>query len=141
MNSLELYHGSILAGIETLEPRVAHNGAFPDRVEKPAVYASSDIDYAIFMAVVGKRYWGGWDKRKFGDKGFYVFEKFLEALDPSGGEEPTGSVYFLNSENFKLKSGIEWTSESPVRVLGSVAVGLQDLPHFAVCTDRRSSHK
>ena len=140
MNSPELYHGTPLSGIKTLTPRQAMNAAYPDRVEEAAVYASDDIDYSIFMAIIGKRQWGGWNKKQFGGKGFYIYEEFEEYLNLSQYEEPTGTVYFLGSDSFEQKAGHEWHSRSPVRVLGSLAVGVQDLPQIAINPARHPYH-
>ena len=141
MTSLELYHGSTNNTITVLEPRIARNGVSPDEVEAPAVYASNDIDYAIFMAVIGNRRWGGWSPRKFGNKGFYIYEEFVDDHCSPYYEEPTGTVYFLDTETFRKKNRVEWCSESPVKVLGSIAVGIQDLPLCAISQERHPSHK
>lgn len=140
MKTPELYHGSVTSGIEILEPRQARNGAFPDRAEQPFVYASSDIDQAVFMAIIGNRKWGGWDSEKYGGKGFYIYEEFVDCLSSLKYIEPTGVVYTLNTDTFEFNSGSEWRSELPVKVLGSIAVGVQDLPEFTVNPERHPSH-
>lgn len=140
MSNLELYHGSLTGGLEVLEPRQARNGAFPDALEDPAVYASADINVAIFMALIGKRSWGGWDAEKYGGKGFYVYEEFAECLSPDKYEEPTGIVYQVSPESFNRTSVKEWRSVTPVRVLGSFTVGLLDLPPISITPELHPSH-
>jgi len=140
MKSLNFYHGSTTSGIEILEPHRPRNGAFQDRTEISAVYATTDIDYAIFMAVIGSRKWGGCNSEKFGDKGFYLYEEFSDYLDPTKYEEPIGTVYDLNPDSFELSRYNEWHSKSPVKVLGSFAVGLRDLPKIAVIPELHPSH-
>ena len=140
MSNLELFHGSPISGIEVLEPRVAHNAVLQGVYDIPAVYASDDIEFATFMAVIGKRSWGGWDAKTYGGKGFYLYEEFLEYLDTSMYLEPVGTVYQLETESFELNTRGEWVSRSPVKVMGSIAVGVSDLPNFAVSDERHPSY-
>lgn len=140
MSEIELYHGSPLADIKILEPHKAGNGFFPDRLEVPAVHATSDIDYAIFMAVIGNRKWGGWNSQEFDGKGFFIYEEFVKCLDLTKYHEPTGSVYFLDNEGFELNLGHEWCSRSSVKILGSLAVGIKDLPFMSANPQKHPSH-
>lgn len=140
MSNVELYHGSPHSDIEILEPRRAGNGAVLKQIETPAVYASSDIDYAIFMAVIGNRKWGGWNHEEFGWKGFYIYKEFADYLDLSKYHEPTGTVYFVDATTFELNKGHEWLSTSLAKVLGSLAVGLSDLPTVAINNRKHPSH-
>ena len=140
MTSLELYHGSPTGNIETLRLPEAKSRADSDGIEIPKIYASSDIDYAIFMAVIGGRRWGGWDGRQYGGKGFYIYEEFAESLGNSYYQGPTGTVYLLDSGSFVSNRGHEWTSEASVRVLGSIAVDIQDLPPFTISPEMHPYH-
>ena len=140
MKNLELFHGSPISGIEVLEPRVARNGFLQGVDEIPAVHASDDIEIATFMAIIGKRSWGGWDAETYGDKGFFLYKEFQEYLDASMYPEPRGFVYQLDPEKFELNSHAEWVSRSPVKVMGSIAVGVRDLPLFTVSDERHPSY-
>lgn len=120
-----LYHGTWVDGINTLEPRQAYNGDSPDG--DPAVFATNDIDYAIFMALIGTNSWGGWDSKKYSGRGFYLYEEFLEYL--TRRRQPIdGHVYFLDADDFTESRGQIFRTSRPVRALGSVAVGIHDLP-------------
>ena len=139
MKTPELYHGTSVNDIEILEPRLPRNRRSSGD-EVPVVCASDDIDYAIFMAIIGDRAWGGWSKKEFGDKGFYVYDDYAATLSLSEYEQPDGLVYFLDNSTFETENSIEWRSKEPVKVLGSIAVGVMDLPHFAICTEDSRYH-
>lgn len=141
MSANELFHGSKISGIDTLEPRVARNGSFPDRISSPAVYASPDVEIAIFMAIIGSRRWGGWDHRKYPGQGFYVYEEFCDYLTEYSDHNVSGTVYVLDRNTFKLSPYGEWTSESPVTTLGAIAVGVTDLPPLTIIDEPHPYYK
>jgi hypothetical protein len=135
----ELYHGTQAKDIEFLEPRVPRS-FYSTGDEEPVVCASPDIEYAIFMAVIGSRRWGGWSANDFGNKGFYVYDDFADILVSNEYQEPDGLVYFLDNSTFEHRSSYEWRSKEPVKALGSIAVGARDLPQFAICKEGHSFH-
>lgn len=120
-----LYHGTWVEGINILEPRQAKNGDALDG--NPAVFASNDIDYAIFMALIGTNRWGGWSSKKYPGRGFYLHEEFLDDLAPDYGDID-GYVYFLDANDFSESKHQTFRSEHPVKTLGSIAVSAFDLP-------------
>ena len=129
-----LYHGSWVEGLRVLEPRQAKNG--PELDGEPAVFATNDIDYAVFMALIGTNSWGGWNGNKYPGRRFFVYEEFLEYLTE---REPVVSahVYFLSPADFEESKSQIYRSPRPVKVLGSLAVAIKDLPSdITVITER-----
>lgn len=119
-----LYHGTHIPDIAELEPRQAMKAYGPDG--KPAVFATENIDYAIFMAVVGSRQMGGWNKTILGGRGFYIQEDSLNSLIDDQAE---GYIYFLPRCSFVAKYRGEYRSHKPVKPLDSVSVDAGDLPN------------
>lgn len=118
-----LYHGSRTGEICTLEPRQAKNHGRPDG--EPAVFATPRIDYAIFMALIGSRSWGGWNKKYPGD-GFYIYEEFVDYLT-SDEYDIEGHVYFVPRSEFSMVDG-QHRSFGEVSTLDSIIVSALDLP-------------
>jgi hypothetical protein len=119
-----LYHGSPNGTIDILEPRQAYNG--PELDGPPAVWASDDMDYAIFMALIGGNWWGGWDGYTYPGKGFYVYEEYAESLTLP---VLRGYVYFLPSAEFSQESPHSFhRATTSIKPLGVFAVSVSDLP-------------
>ena len=118
-----LFHGSIFRSLVELRPNQAFSHNKPDGT--PAVFASSSIDPAIFMAVLGKRGKAGWDNYLYGDPfGFYVAESSYELAQ---AEHWQGSVYVVNSSDFDEKGLMMSRSTQIVPVVCEVNVCFEDL--------------
>ena len=120
-----LFHWSPIPDLSELIPKQARSGANLDG--EPAVFATHDLDYATFMALIGSNRWGGWDGGRYPGKGFYIYEEFLEYLT-TDYYDIDGVVYFLDKACFEKLRGSEYISTSPVVPLGSIAVSYADLP-------------
>lgn len=118
-----LYHGSNNGDIEKFEPRQAVSFGKPDG--PPAVHASGELDPAIFMAVLGSRYVGGWGLKNGTKFGFFVIDSHLKE---ARRENWAGFVYLLPKETFKNRRGWEWISTKAVAPIKRYEVGIKDLP-------------
>ncbi len=91
------------------------------------IAASEAIEPAIFMAVLGSRYVGGWGKGTIlkGQFGFYIITKDYEKAKLDGW---LGYVYVLPREHFEHLASCEWRAFKPVVPIKMIEVGLYDLP-------------
>lgn len=117
-----LFHGSSTADILVLEPRQAYSHQKPDGI--PAVAASEHLEPAIFMAVLGSHYVGGWDGRD-GEFGFYISK---QAMEQAQREQWYGFVYALDKKHFHQHIDWEWRALVPIKPLYICKVGMADLP-------------
>jgi hypothetical protein len=130
-----VFHGSSEEA-ETLEPRQAHNFVGGEHVMdgSPAVFASSNVDYAVLMALVNK---------KNCPKGFYshvskfgkskedallklsMSRKTLEQLT----EESTGYIYVFDRKGFSPRdiTEIEFVSNVSVKPREIIKIKKSDL--------------
>lgn len=118
-----VFHGSANDKIIELEPRQAFSYGKPDG--KPAVFAAGYADPAIFMAVLGSRKAGGWDRD--GNKFKFYIER--EPWEQAKKENWAGHVYVLNRESFKRYRSWDWRSETAVTPVEVVEVSFTDLPY------------
>lgn len=132
-----VFHGSENSNIDLFEPRQAYNYKTgtkePDG--EPAVFASSEADYAIVMSLINKKNCPNGFHSSLGtslnEKGeeylcIRISKKAIEQLD----ENSIGYVYFFDKNNF-VQSGkrkVEYKSMSEVPSIDVVAVTKADLP-------------
>jgi hypothetical protein len=127
-----LFHGSIITGLERLEPRQATNFERPDG--NPAIFATDIIECAIFKPLVSiaqKNVKGstksGWEE---GAKPIFYMSSNVNAYLISN-PKAKASVYILDKSDFKSeKRGL--VSTKPIEVLGEVIVGTGDLPAYEI---------
>ena len=122
-----LFHGSSDGDILELEPRQPWSHRKKDG--HPCVAASDIIEPPIFMAVLGSKKLGGWEKDPNDDKQvrYYVTKNDMEKAKK---EEWHGYVYILkkDSAKFRQHKGFEWRSSDHVKPIKRIRVGLGDLP-------------
>lgn len=134
------YHGSIVEGIRTLNPARARNGDSQD--ERASVYADTDIDYAVFMALIGGRGLGGWRRQPNDNKmSFYVYEDAAEMVASRSADQLTGAVYVVARHNFTENRGGTLRSFKPVPVLGEIAVRGSDMTCIPYVVVSRSTRR
>ena len=122
-----VFHGTGLL-LESLEPRQAYTviDGKQEADGEPAVFASSLVDYAIFMALINDvncplsasssvSYENG--KLKFG-----ASQETLDQLNATS----RGYVYVFNRGDFLLRGGIEWMSHYHVKPVFVIEVGKTD---------------
>lgn len=138
-----VFHGTG-SDLEILEPQQAYN--FVDGVQieddKPAVFATSAADYAIFMAIINvtncpEGYHssvGTSEKSRHPDKLFFRAKSgTLERLN----DNASGWVYVFERKFFTLRDqgGVEYVSYSAVKPIERVKVAKKDLPEGIVNFD------
>lgn len=129
-----VFHGSSAGDIAQLEPRQACSNGIPDGA--PAVFASSDITPAIFMAIIGSRKAGGWDTDGTTHSYFVQEDVWEQACQ----EEWSGYVYALGRSSFKKIKGLDWCSEIAVQPQEVVKVTSEDLPdNIKILTEDKAS--
>ncbi len=130
-----IFHGSGNR-LEYLEPRQAYN--YIDKVGhedgEPAVFASSLVDYAIFMAIINKR---NCPLGYHSSAGFTQDTHTLSLRSDKKGweqlkEDAVGYVYVFNHKNFSERDppGIEYVSYAKVIPAQIIEVKKLDLPDY-----------
>lgn len=93
-----VFHGSG-SHIEIFEPRQAHNHIngvdVPDG--EPAIFASSKLNYAIFMAIINKKNCPNGYRSSSNGREFKATKETLEQLTSNA----SGYVYVFNASDFK----------------------------------------
>ncbi|MFI5240781.1 MAG: hypothetical protein ACHQUB_03695 [Candidatus Saccharimonadia bacterium] len=124
-----LFHGSPEGNIELFTPRQASSFGKPDGL--PAVHASSEIEPAIFMAILGGRHVeAGWDD-EFSGFGFYATDR---ALQEARQKNWMGYVYILPSASFVERRHLEWASSTQITAIDKIKVTINDLSPVKIMT-------
>jgi hypothetical protein len=130
-SGMYVFHGTHKE-LKQFIPQQAHNfgGKIQTKDGKPAVFASSFAEYAIFMAIITEEncphgYWSG---AGLGESllTFKATEKTLEQLN----ESSSGWVYVFNKNDFTERDpeGFEYVSHTEVIPVTQIHVSKQDLP-------------
>jgi|688.fasta_scaffold376507_2 hypothetical protein len=126
LNELELadkfvFHGSGYR-VSVLEPRQAQTIVDGQIVDDgpPAIYASSLLDYAIFMSLLNKENCpdGARSSCSYED-GRLIFGASQATLDQLN-ENSVGHVHVLHRSDFSQRGGCEWfatTEQKPVEII------------------------
>ena len=122
-----VFHGSGFL-IEEFEPRQAYNYIegqnVPDR--KPAIFASSFANYAIFMALINEvNCPKGYNSGSRFHEGKLVFRATKETLEQLKAEVK-GYVYVFNSSDFLKQNESEWVSYKKVKPILVISVTRSD---------------
>ncbi len=131
-----VFHGSDSA-IEEFEPRQAHNHIKGEKIPDgdPAVFASSKVDYAIFMAIVNKsncpeEYHSAVSANSSDGENFNIRFKATEKTISQLNNDSSGWVYVFDKDSFNLRKpgSLEYISRERVIPVDKVQVKKRDLP-------------
>lgn len=128
-----VFHGSDV-GITEFEPRQAHNHVGGQHVPDgdPAIFASSVVDYAIFMAIINKtncpKGYRASSRTTAGVTTFKTDKKTLDQLKDTS----SGWVYVFDKNKFSKRKdgGVEYSSSVKLTPIESVRVLKEDLPNI-----------
>ena len=132
LNKLEkedryLFHGSGLQ-IGNFKPQQAYTIVNEKRIPdgKPAVFASSFIDYAIFMALINKENCPkGFRSGVSYNKGIIIFRATKKTLEQLTSEK-SGYVYVFDKKDFIQRNRTEWVSYKEVKPVSVIIISLSD---------------
>lgn len=130
-----VFHGSD-ADVSEFDPRQAHNNIEGRQIPDgdPAVFASSIVDYAIFMAIVNKTNCpDGYRAQASTHAGSITFRAEEKALNQLK-DTSSGFVYVFDKNNFKRREvgSFEYVSSSQVKPLERIRVTKDDLPKVEI---------
>lgn len=131
-----LFHGSSVADLDELEPRVTPSKAEGQAGEAwvqntPVVSATENVDVAIFAATVWKRGVGtsGWYSNGSGRDAKFIFTATKGVIEVAVRPETVGYVYVLPKCGFSATVEIpaEFQSEQAAKPVAVVSVRATDL--------------
>lgn len=128
-----LFHGS-MGALKILEPRQAHNYLNGEQVPdgRPAVFASSNLEYAIFMAIINERNCprGFRASSGYSDEGVKLFatKETLSQLS----DDASGFIHVFDRFLFSPRDDnrIEFVSYQAVHPLQVIQVFKRDLSPY-----------
>ncbi len=127
-----VFHGSE-SSIEVFEPRQAHNYIdgknHPDG--EPAIFASSIVEYAIFMAIINELNCPkGYHSSAGTSSGIMKYKATPDTLSQLA-EIASGWVYVFDKNLFRQREedGVEYVSYSNVTPIEKIQVFREDLPN------------
>lgn len=129
-----LFHGSGKQ-IKTLEPRQSyHYPGTGTKIAEPhlAVFASSNPDIAIFMAIFSEKNFThlrtGFGSDENGVATFRVNQETIQALP----DNASGYVHVLSKDHFQHTEADEWISFIPTETIEIIEVTKEDLPKIKI---------
>lgn len=139
-----VFHGSS-AEIETFELRQAHSYIDGKNVPdgEPAIFASSAVDYAIFMAIINEKncprgHYASAGLSRKGDGSYYIRFRATQKTFAQLNEDASGWVYVFDKKFFTQRAirKIEYMTTTPVVPIEKVRVTKGDLPeNIEIFTD------
>jgi hypothetical protein len=122
-----VFHGSG-EEIEIFEPRQAYNYVNGQQIPdgKPAIFASPNFRYAMFLAIINERncpndFHSGAGMQN-GKLVFRATQKTLDQLKP----ESKGYVYVFEKKNFNERDQNEYYSIEPAKAIEQIEVKYED---------------
>lgn len=138
---LFLFHGSTASDLQELKPKQAFQLETPDG--PPAVFATNLPEAAIFKGIITKvqnniintKTTSGWSGNSEDGLDFYITRPISDYLDEH--PEISADIYVLDKNDFIVDER-GFTSDKPVKIIGTVKVTRADLPNNIEVRDQQS---